>query len=612
MGGRRGTVKRRAGRSALVAVLTAAAAVLVPIAAATPATADPVGFSKATLHFQVSVGPNRDEPCDAIGDVYKPDSASVSNRVPAVLTTNGFGGSKDDQAGIATYFASHGYAVLAYSGLGFGGSGCKIYLDNPEYDGRAASELVSFLGGEDGIAFGDPGHTLPVSGLDYIVQDATAHNGKAEANDPRVGMIGGSYGGSVQFAAAAVDPRIDTIIPMITWNDLSYSLAPNSTGQTTGVSTSVPGATKVLYALGFGAFGVTDPQVSGYVQDPARAAGCPNFANDACPALNQTVVQGYPNPASVDFLRQSSVVSYADRVKIPVLLMQGEKDTLFDLNESQATFETLQAQGNDVKMIWQSWGHSDYAPAEGEFSLDHLDPEAQYETGRIVDWFDHYLKDTGVDTGPVFSYFRDWVEYTGNAAPAYAESSKIKVGKDYSLYLSGDGSLAGRRDGIVPGTQTLNTLPGGLPTDVEAPNLRPDLRVPQGTIPGTQAQWSSGSLVDPLYVVGAPTLNVRVTATPAVAGVEDAVVVFAKLFDVAPDGGEKLINGLVAPVRITAPGEPVKVTMPAIVHRFDAGHSVRLVLAGGDPSFRGGLAPHQVTIAAGDPGQELVLPVTGG
>nr|EJI99246.1 X-Pro dipeptidyl-peptidase C-terminal non-catalytic domain protein [Rhodococcus sp. JVH1] len=603
-------VKHRARRSTL-AVVTAAAAVLTPIAASAPVAADPVGFTKTTLHFQVLVGPNRDEPCDVIGDVYKPDSASASYRVPAVLTTNGFGGSKNDQAGIASFLASRGYAVLAYSGLGFGGSGCKIHMDNPDYDGRAASELVSFLGGRDGMAFVDPAHTVPVPGLDYVVQDPTAHHGVAEAHDPRVGMVGGSYGGAVQFAAASVDPRIDTIIPMITWNDLSYSLAPNGTDQITGVSTSVPGASKVVWSLMFGAIGVTNPRAEGYAQDPVRALGCPNFADPACPALTQAAVQGFPDPGSVDFLRRSSVVSYADRVKIPALIMQGQKDTLFDLNEATATFESLQAQGNDVKMIWHSWGHSDLTPAEGEISMKDPNPDTQYETGRMVDWFDHYLKDSAVDTGPVFSYFRNWVDYTGNAAPAYAESSDIEVGQDYSLSLSGDGALTDRFDGIVPGAQTLNTLPGGLPTDREAPDTRPGNQVPQGMIPGTQAEWSSGILDAPLDVVGAPTLDVRVTAAPAVTGVEDSVVVFAKLYDVAPDGTETLINGQVAPVRIVAPGEPLEVTMPAIVHRFDEGHRVRLVVSGGDPSFRGSLVPHQVTIASGDPGQALVLPVTG-
>ena len=54
-------------------------------------------------------------------------------------------------------------------------------------------------------------------------------------------MVGGSYGGAVQLATASVDRRLDTIIPFITWNDLSYSFGPNHTGQTSGVSTRTSG-----------------------------------------------------------------------------------------------------------------------------------------------------------------------------------------------------------------------------------------------------------------------------------------------------------------------------------------------------------------------------------
>ena len=46
-------------------------------------------------------------------------------------------------------------------------------------------------------------------------------------------MTGGSYGGQIQFAAAAYEKqagtnRLDAIVPLITWNDLSYSLAPEN------------------------------------------------------------------------------------------------------------------------------------------------------------------------------------------------------------------------------------------------------------------------------------------------------------------------------------------------------------------------------------------------
>lgn len=168
---------------ASITAITLAAAPAVPAAHA----ADPA-FTVQTLHFDVVVGPNSDQHCDIVGDLYTPTTGLPA---PAILTTNGFGGSKNDQAGIARFAASNGYVVLSYSGLGFGGSSCRITLDDPEFDGKAASQLITFLGG-----------------LAEVRKDAPG--------DPRVGMVGGSYGGGIQFATASVDPRLDTIIPLIT------------------------------------------------------------------------------------------------------------------------------------------------------------------------------------------------------------------------------------------------------------------------------------------------------------------------------------------------------------------------------------------------------------
>ena len=42
--------------------------------------------------------------------------------------------------------------------------------------------------------------------------------------DPRVGMTGGSYGGGIQLIVAAIDCRVDAIIPTIVWHSLTTSL----------------------------------------------------------------------------------------------------------------------------------------------------------------------------------------------------------------------------------------------------------------------------------------------------------------------------------------------------------------------------------------------------
>ena len=194
-------------RPSLCAATLATTLGLVAIGAATPAAAAPT-VSVSTHTINVTVGPaGATKTCSVLFDLYRPSTATKAHRKPAILTTNGFGGSKDDQADLAKAFAGRGYVVLSYSGLGFGGSGCKITLDDPDWDGRAAKQLVTFLGG--GSRATDGTH------VNYVRHDRTSHDGRHRKHDPRVGMVGGSYGGQVQFAVAGIDPRVDTIVPIM-------------------------------------------------------------------------------------------------------------------------------------------------------------------------------------------------------------------------------------------------------------------------------------------------------------------------------------------------------------------------------------------------------------
>jgi putative CocE/NonD family hydrolase len=599
---------RQAGAALGAFALVAAAA---PAAAATGTTLD-VAYAVQTLHFAVSIGPDGTQACDIVGDLYTPQDASPTHRVPAILTTNGFGGSKNDQAGLAKYSAAQDYAVLSYSGLGFGGSGCKITLDDPDWDGKAASQLVNFLGGANGIAYLDAAHTQPVAGLDFVVHDPVDHAGRHDRYDPRVGMIGGSYGGEVQFAAASLDPRIDTLIPLITWNDLSYSLTPNNTALSSGVTSTTPGVSKLTWPLLFFSEGAVLDSVQGFQYDPTRVIGCPNFTDQICTALAETGTLGYPTSDTLALLRHASVSSYISNIRIPVLLAQGENDTLFNLNEAVATYQALKAQGTPVKMIWQSWGHSGLTPAPGELDLTNPDPATQYEAARIASWFDHYLKNGPADPYPGFSYFRDWVPYTGTATPAYGTAASYPAGTDQNFYLSGNGQLVTDPSQIQSGSQTFVTPPGGFPTsssgiDAFSPNVPPD-----ENLPGTYASWTSTPATSKLDVVGEPTLTVRVQAptTAASSALQPGgqLVLFAKVYDVAPDGTESLVHNLIAPVRIADPTAPVRITLPAIVHEFAPGHAVRIMLASGDLNYRAGLAATPVTVITGDTGQVLSLP----
>ncbi len=583
------------------------AAVLVAVSgilAAAPAVAAPAATSPPTvrtLHFLVHVGPDRATACDVVGDLYTPAAASRAHPVPAVLTTNGFGGSKDDQQPFAAQYAANGYAVLSYSGLGFGGSGCPITLDDPVYDGVAGSQLVSFLGGAPGIAFTDAAHTEPVAPLDIVVHDAVDHAGRAQRFDPRVGMWGGSYGGQVQFAVAGVDKRVDALVPQITWNDLAYSLDPNNTAQTRGVTTSTPGATKSTWAALFSTLGIFDG-VQYSSADPQRLVGCPNFAAFVCPALVAGGVTGYLQPGDVTSLQHASVSTYLTHIKVPTLLVQGEVDTLFNLNEAAATYAALKKQGTTVSLLWRYNGHSGGTPSAAG---------AAYEANRIGNWFAHYLKGKTVDTGPAFAYYRDW-DGTVSTASAYP------VGTAQSLYLSGS-DLVTKQHAVVAGSQSFVTPPAGAPTtlgglDALRSVAPTPLDLPNVDVPGTFARWQGAVLAAPLTVVGSPTLDVSVSAPVAAAaqgqGPAGQLVLVAKVYDVAPDGTAAPVNGLVAPVRIPDATKPVHVTLPAFAHRFAPGHRVAVVLAGGDVNYRAGIVAQPVTVSTA-PGstQRLTLPV---
>ncbi len=605
----------------LAAPLAGAAAVPGSPAQAATAASAPVTGAVTTvpdLTFVVATGPGGGTRCTVDADLYLPASASATHRVPAILTTNGFGGSKDDQAGLGRAFAARGYAVLSYTGLGFPDSGCKITLDDPAYDGAAASQLISFLGGSRTATRAGATYRMP----DVVVRDAKDHAGVARRDDPRVGMVGGSYGGQIQFATAKVDKRLDAIVPIITWNDLQYSLAPNNTGLR-GVTPTTPGTEKIGWTSLFFGVGIADG-VQGATIDPSRNVGCPNFRTEACAAKAQLDTFGYPSADTVALTDQVSVGHYLPQVRIPTLLLQGEADTLFNLQEAVATYRGLKAQGTPVTMVWQSWGHSRSTPAPGELDLSGATIEGTYLGGRIKAWFDHYLKGSAVSTGPQFAYFRDWVRYTGNAAPAFGTASSYPVTAGTRWYLSGgtSGSEAGTagwlvptRAAVAPGTTSWTNPPGGVPASYSEVSALQGSAVPDGVTPpfdapGTAGTWTTAPLARTTDLVGVPTLDVRFTA-PAVAltqraGPAGQLLVFAKLYDVAPDGSVTLVNRLISPTRVPDVGRAVHLELPGLVRRVAAGHRLRLVLAATDAAYKNAPVPQPVQVVV-DPASPPVL-----
>ncbi|HVW81701.1 MAG TPA: CocE/NonD family hydrolase [Mycobacteriales bacterium] len=563
--------------SALLALSAAVAPAAASGASHTGHPARPPAYTKTTLDFHVTV-PNETpdgigtQTCLIVGDLYKPASASPAHPVPAVLTTNGFGGSKNDQTSLAIVLAKRGYGVLSYSGLGFGGSGCKISLDDPSYDGKAGSQLISFLGN-----------------LGWIKKDGP--------DDPRVGMIGGSYGGGIQFAVAKVDPRLDTIIPIITWNDLRYSLMPNNLtepGQVSDVAgdTDVVGAQKLEWDLLLFADGLVDG-LTGVRADITRDDGCVDYLIDVCPFAAEGLANAVFTGGVLRFLGHASVGTFVNHIRIPTLLMQGEADSLFNLREAATTYRELKAQGTPVKMIWQSWGHSVATPQPGEWTQGP-GMAGTYEGQRVLAWFAHYLKGEDVSTGPQFAYYRDYVPFHGKGPDTvqYATSSHFPVGTMQTFYASAGGALVTKRSKVTGGSAEYANLAGPTPLSYsEVSGLQgtalPDASTPPSDTPGTFVGWSTAPLSHDVDVAGIPAATLHVqTPVSLDATAATELQMFVKVYDVAPSGALTLVRRLVAPVRVADDDAPVHVLLPGIVHRFAKGDRIELVVAATDTAYR--------------------------
>ena len=166
------------------------------------------------MQITVPGGPGVDEPVDAGRDPVPAEQTPA----PAVIMAHGFGGSKRSVAADAEQSARDGFVVLAYSARGFGRS------DRADRPGLAG---LRDPGRQRRSSTGSP--TQPEVQLDA-------------PGDPRVGVTGGSYGGALSLMLAGTDPRVDAVVPLITWNDLSQALFPNAQATPADLAAPTPAA----------------------------------------------------------------------------------------------------------------------------------------------------------------------------------------------------------------------------------------------------------------------------------------------------------------------------------------------------------------------------------
>ena len=494
---------------------------------------------------------------------------------PAVLLAHGFGGSKTSVDLEARELAADGFVVLAWSARGFGTSSGQIALNAPDAEVADARALVDWLAARQEVLLDGPG-------------------------DPRIGVTGGSYGGALSLLLAGYDQRVDALAPSITWNDLGQALFPNAaTADPPPVDTAAHGAFAPDGVFKSGWAGVFFSAGLGPGADNGLPATCGRFTAEICAAYTEAATTGRLSPSTADLLRRSSPVTVTDRITAPTLLVQGQADSLFGLDQADANARQIAAAGAPVKVIWYSGGHDGTPPGDGL-------------RAEIRDWFGFHLAGRGEDPGTGFGY----TVASGIRAGATTPTTRSLLAPQYPG-LPGTAPLPVEDLPLEGDPQPVLHPAGGNPAAITAlPGLGGALGAASSRVtaltaelPGQSAQFSTAPLDAPRQLTGAPRVAVTVARLPGQPAPADAVL-FAKTYEVTPDGLRTLLGGSVSPFRVAVPadGTPatVTVTLPGAVAPLESGNRLTVSISTTDQGYDDGVDPAVWLIGLGAP--DLTLP----
>jgi ABC-2 type transport system ATP-binding protein len=468
-----------------------------------------------------------------------PAGASETDRVPAILGTHGWAGSRSTSpSGLTQQLIDRGYAILTWDSRGFGESGGEANVGAPGFEVEDAKALISYLAGRPEIRLDRRG-------------------------DPRVGWIGGSNAAGVQFNTAALDRRVDAIVPEISWGDLNQDLLPNGVAKQTW--------DVLLYGAGLAtgtALGLQSPA------GPQTGAMAPEIHQ----AFAEVTATGNVSQPIRDWFTFRSTTTRSAQIRTPTLIIQGTIDVLFPLEDAFANYLNIRGHA-PVKLITYCSGHSlagcPYPGGASGYPEGANGRPLIYEE-RILAWLDRHVKGLKVGTGPRIEWQAQDGRYYG------AGRYPLRGTKSLSGVPMETGTLVG------PGTTGGDGPSDGNPA-------------PDSELGSTAAREPVlGPLTRTQNVLGIP----KVSLTGTVTGVQGFV--FLELVDVAPDGTRVTVDDQVMPVSLPGGAVDRTVDLHGISWRLEPGHVLELEITTGSSQYsipRTG--PYAVDLTAG-----LTLPAS--
>lgn len=437
--------------------------------------------------------------------------AAQADPMPTVLMGPGWslGGDTSD-AGLGLFggvsiatLREAGFNVLTWDPRGFGESDGAAQVNSFEFEARDVQLILNWLSTQDAVQLDQPG-------------------------DPRVGMVGVSYGGGIQLAVASQDCRVDALVPSLAWNSLPRSLYQSE-----------------LMKSGW----------AGVLVNTAIMGTIDKHIHDSYREGRVSGVLSEENSTWFESRGPSRLVS---NISAPTLLIQGTTDTLFTLNESLDNFDLLHQAGTPVAMLWFCGGHG--------FCLTNEDDD-QRLSDATISWLKWYLLN---DTSSALDWVLNVVDQHGNSYLSSSADSVTAKLNAQPLTWNGDG-----------GRLTLQRTGGSGPTQVRPPAMDIMYALVQAITPGPadnavdmelpmdaagNGQDDNGETL----LLGAPKLSFtyRGTSTstsPSDTDPERPTHVFAQLVD--PETGIVLGNQITPiPLTLDDTDREVSLDLEAISH----------------------------------------------
>lgn len=386
------------------------------------------------------------------------------------------------------YDGGGGYNVLSWDSRGKFDSGGVLQMNSPFWEGRDVSSIISFLTSSSNPAQGQIAMEAP--------------------GDPRIGMVGASYGGGIQpVVAGTPDRRVDAIVPMLAWNSLSTSLYPNENFKTAW------GSVLLLDLVSIGA----------------------RINTQIYQGILQGVFLGRLSESSQALLADSGPTILVNNIDVPTLLLQGTVDGLFTLEQAVANAEQISAANpaTPLKMSWFCGGHG--------ACLDPDDPLQEYRnmTDTLM-WMDQYVAESSTSADFISTF--QWMDQQGESYSS--DLLPFEAGFNNPTPLT--------YDGVGGGLFLLPFIGGSRHVKISAP-------FPESIIEFTLASDAKNAINTTIELPA----NTQIAGAPSVSftynGIGTARAVYAQLVDNATG---RVVGNMVTAVPVTLDGRQHTVELP--------------------------------------------------